>query len=264
MPYAPTPYLLVETDGPVTILTMNNPDMRNAFVDELHEAMQEIWMHLSNDDSVRAVVLTGAGTAFSAGGNIPDFIRSYEDPDHRRKALRGAKRLMDAMTEFPKPVVTAVNGAAVGLGCNVALGGDLVLMAERAFMADTHVSIGLVAGDGGAVIWPALIGFARAKEFLMTGDMITAPEAARMGLINHAVPAAELDDKVMLLANRLAKGALLAIRWTKRSVNLQLRDIVNRVLDPSVAYEAVSNRTSDHKEAVDAFLDKRRPVFRGR
>src|SRR5437870_162357 len=140
MPYAPTPHLLVEADGPVTIVTMNNPDMRNAFVDDLHEGMREIWTHLATDRSVRAVVLTGAGKAFSAGGDVPDFIRSYEDPEHRRQSLRGARRLMDAMAEFPKPAVAAVNGPAVGLGCSVALSCDIVFIAESTYLADTHVN----------------------------------------------------------------------------------------------------------------------------
>ena len=253
MPYAPTPYLLVETDGPVTILTMNNPDMRNAFVDELHEAMQEIWMHLSNDDSVRAVVLTGAGTAFSAGGNIPDFIRSYEDPDHRRKALRGAKRLMDAMTEFPKPVVTAVNGAAVGLGCNVALGGDLVLMAERAFMADTHVSIGLVAGDGGAAFWPLFMSLSKAKEYLFLGDRIPAHEAVAIGLANRVVPDADLMKEAVALAHRLAALPRQAVQETKRAVNMHLQHAINLVAPFALSAEAESFASDDIKATIEKF-----------
>ena len=157
MPYAPTPHLLVEADGPVTTLTLNNPEMRNAFLDDMHEAMQEIWLHLASDHSVRAVVLTGSGKSFSSGGDIPGFIRSYEDPDHRRLSLRGARRLMDAMAEFPKPVVAAVNGAAVGLGCSIAVSCDIVLIAESAFLADTHVNVGLVCGDGGAASWPLMM-----------------------------------------------------------------------------------------------------------
>src|SRR3979411_2092309 len=130
MPYAPTQDLLLERDGPVAGLTMNTPAPRNAFPDGLPEALQEVWLHLAGDHSLRAVVLTGAGKAFSAGGDIPGFIRSYESPDHRRLSLRGGRRLMDAMAEFPKPVVAAVNGPAVGLGCSVAVTCDLVLIAE--------------------------------------------------------------------------------------------------------------------------------------
>jgi enoyl-CoA hydratase len=157
-----------------------------------------------------------------------------------------------------------LNGDAIGLGATIALFCDVIIADDKARIADPHVKVGLVAGDGGAAIWPQLIGFARAKEFLMTGEMVRAPEAARMGLINHAVPAAELDEKVQQLANKLAKGATLAIRWTKRAANIQLRDVVTRVLDASVAYEAMSQRTADHAEAVSAFNEKRRPQFKGK
>ena len=118
MPYAPTPDLLIESHGPVTVLTLNNPDTRNAFTDDLHEAMAHVWDDLAADHSIRAVVLTGAGKAFSAGGDVPGFIRNYEDQDYRRLSLRRARRIMDAMAEFPKPVVAAVNGPAVGLGAS--------------------------------------------------------------------------------------------------------------------------------------------------
>ena len=153
MPYAPTPYLLVETDGPVTVVTINNPDMRNAFIDPVHEGMQEIWGHLAADHSVRAVVLTGAGKAFSAGGDIPGFIRSYEDPNHRRLSLRGARRLMDAMAEFPKPVVAAVNGPAVGLGCSVAVSCDVLVYVRALTGLETGRRARLktaLAADGGS------------------------------------------------------------------------------------------------------------------
>ncbi|MSV79932.1 MAG: hypothetical protein F2868_04610, partial [Actinobacteria bacterium] len=158
MAYVPTPDIIIEHDGPVAIVTLNQPDQRNAFSDAMHDGMQEIWTHLAKDRSVRAIVITGAGKAFSAGGNIPGFIRSYEDPIHRAESMRGAQRLLDAMLECPIPMISAVNGPAVGLGCSVATSCDVVLIAESTFMADTHVPIGLVAGDGGAVQWPVLMG----------------------------------------------------------------------------------------------------------
>src|SRR4029450_12454405 len=158
MPYAPTEHLIVEQDGAVVTVTLNNPEMRNAFVDDMHRGLREIWWDLSEDDSGGAVVVTGAGKAFSAGGDIPGFIKSYESPDYRRKSLRGARRLMEAQAEFPKPVVAAIHGPAVGLGLNVALCSDIVYIAESTFIADTHVAVGLVCGDGGAVFWPLLMG----------------------------------------------------------------------------------------------------------
>lgn len=256
MPYAPTPYLLVEHDGPIATLTINNPDMRNAFTEEIHEAMQEIWWHLARDQSVRAVVLTGAGKAFSAGGNIPGFIKDYEDQEHRRASLQGARRLMDAQAEFPKPVVAAVNGAAVGLGCNVALACDIVFMAESAFLADTHVSIGLVCGDGGAVFWPALMGLLRCKEYLLTGDRIPAAKALELGLANRVVPDADLMAEARAFAVRLAEQPPQAVQETKRALNMHMQDMIARVAPFALSAEAESFGTEDIKRTIEKFSSK--------
>lgn len=253
MPYAPTPYLLLEQEGPVATITINNPDMRNAFVDEIHEGMQEIWGHLANDRSVRAVVLTGAGKAFSAGGDVPGFIRSYEDPEHRRMSLRGARRLMDAMAEFPKPVIAAVNGPAVGLGCSVAVSCDLVLIAESTFMADTHVSIGLVCGDGGAVAWPLMMSLLKAKEYLLTGDRIPAAECVAIGLANRVVPDGELMAEAMTLANKLAAQPPQALQETKRALNLHLQAAIALVAPFALSAEAESFATDDIRQTIEKF-----------
>jgi len=253
MPYAPTPLLLVEQDGPVTVVTMNNPEMRNAFLDDLHEGMQEIWGMLAADHSVRAVVLTGAGKAFSAGGDIPGFIRSYEDPDHRRLSLRGARRLMDAMAEFPKPVVAAVNGPAVGLGCSVAVSCDLVLIAESAFLADTHVNIGLVCGDGGAASWPLMMSLLKAKEYLLLGERIPAAEAVALGLANRVVPDAELMTEAMALAQRLAAQPAQAVQETKRAINLHLQQAIALVAPFALSAEAESFATDDIRATIEKF-----------
>jgi len=151
MPFKPTDELLIEMDGSVAVVTMNRPEKLNAFSDEMHMAMQEVWNHLALDRSVRAIVLTGAGRAFSAGGDIPGFIRSYESPILRREQMRGAQRLLSAMLECPKPMIAAVNGPAIGLGCSVAISCDIVFVNEDTYMVDPHVDIALVAGDGGAV-----------------------------------------------------------------------------------------------------------------
>src|SRR6202035_4857750 len=249
MPYAPTPYLLVDTDGPVTIVTINNPDMRNAFIDEVHEGMQEIWGHLAADHSVGSVVLTGAGKAFSAGGDIPGFIRSYEDPNHRRLSLRGARRLMDAMAEFPKPVVAAVNGPAVGLGCSVAVSCDVVLIAESAYLADTHVNIGLVCGDGGAVAWPLMMSLLKAKEYLLTGDRIPAAEA--VGLATGVVPDDQLMTEPIALAQRLAAQPPQAVQETKRALNLHLQAAIALVAPFALSAEAESFASDEIRATID-------------
>jgi enoyl-CoA hydratase len=253
MPYAPTPHLLIEADGPVTTVTLNNPEMRNAFLDDIHEGMQEVWGHLAVDRSVKAVVLTGAGKAFSAGGNIPGFIRDYEDPEHRRESLRGARRLMDAMAEFPKPLVAAVNGPAIGLGCSVAVSCDIVLIAESAFLADTHVSVGLVCGDGGAVAWPLMMSLLKAKEYLLTGDRIPAAEAVSIGLANRVVPDDKLLDEARALADRLAAQPAQAVQETKRALNLHLQAAISLVAPFALSAESESFATDDVRRTIEKF-----------
>ena len=257
--------LLFSRSGRVLTITLNRPDQLNAIDATLHEELARVFAEAAVDPDSDVIVVTGAGTAFSAGGDLKWMQLAVEDPrTFETEIVDEARRIIFGILDCDKPIICRMNGDAIGLGATIALFCDVIIAQENARIADPHVKVGLVAGDGGAVIWPQLIGFARAKEYLMTGDVLTATEAARIGLINHAVPAAELDDKVDKLASRLAKGALLAIRWTKRSVNIQLRDIVNRVFEPSIAYEAISNRTDDHKEAVSAFLEKRKPAFKGR
>ena len=177
---------------------------------------------------------------------------------------RGPRRLIVNLLEVEAPVIVAMNGDAVGFGATLALFGDVIIAAETARIGDAHVRMGLVAGDGGAVIWPLLVGVHRAKEYLMTGDLISATEAERIGLINHVVPADELLPKARALAERLAAGPTWAVRWTKASINKLVRERMNLILDTSLAYEALSLGTEDHKEAARAFMEKRKPDFSGR
>ena len=256
MPYAPTPDLLIESHGPVTVLTLNNPDTRNAFTDDLHEAMAHVWDDLAADHSIRAVVLTGAGKAFSAGGDVPGFIRNYEDQDYRRLSLRRARRIMDAMAEFPKPVVAAVNGPAVGLGASIAISCDLVLVAESAWLSDTHVSVGLVAGDGGAAIWPLMMSLLRAKEYLLTGDRIPAGEAVNLGLANRVVADDQLMKEAMALAERLAAQPAQAVQETKRALNLHMQAAIALVAPFALSAEAESFATDDVKRTIENFKKK--------
>jgi enoyl-CoA hydratase len=256
MPYLETPEVLIERDGPVAVVTMNNPDQRNAFTDVMHTAMQEVWQHLALDDSVRSIVLTGAGKAFSAGGDIPGFIRSYEDMTFRRAQLRGAQRLLNAMVECPKPVIAAVNGPAVGLGCSVAISCDVVYIAQSAFMADPHVSIGLVAGDGGAVQWPLLMSLLKAKYYLLTGDRIPADECVEIGLANFAVPDDQLMPEALGLAQRLARQPRQALEETKRAINLHLQAAMSLVAPFALAAESESFSTDDLRKTIESFTKK--------
>ena len=181
----------------------------------------------------------------------------------RRIPLRGAKRLIQNMLEMEQPIIGAINGDAVGLGATLALFCDIIIADERARFGDTHIKVGLVAGDGGAIVWPLLVGVARAKEFLLTGDLITATEAERIGLVNRVVPAGQAYTEGLVLAKRLAAGPTRAIRWTKLALNKRLKDEVNLVLDTSLAVETLSMATDDHREAARAFVEKRPPRFTG-
>jgi len=160
-----------------------------------------------------------------------------------------------------RPMIAAVNGDAIGLGASLALFCDVVFMAEEARIGDPHVAAGLVAGDGGAILWPLLVGVNRAKEYLMTGDLLSAAEAERIGLVNHVVPAAELETAAMAMARRLARGPALAIRFNKQLVNKELEERVTRLYEMAFAMEAITFRSADHVEAVASFTERRAPTF---
>lgn len=246
----------------VITATLNNPDKLNVFTEEMEFELSQFLVDGSFDKDFDIAVLTGAGRAFSAGGDIENWMkRNVEDPRRVDHAL--SKRLIFALLDFTKPLIAKVNGACIGLGCTTALFCDVIFASERAKFADPHVKVGLSAGDGGAIIWPQLIGYARAREFLMTGAMIPAQRAAEMGLINYCVPPEELDPRVDAFVRELQQGALVAISATKKTVNLGLKQIASAVMDASIAYETLTVATADHAEAVNAFLEKREPKFTG-
>ncbi len=246
--------LRVEIDGPGPI---------NAVDAVLHEELPELFIDLQRDPDSDIIVLTGAGKAFCAGGDMDWFQDMIDDPAKFRGIAPDAKRIINGLLELEKPIVCRLNGAAAGLGASIALLCDIIIADETALIGDPHVKVGLVAGDGGAVIWPQLIGFARAKEMLMTGDMISAKDAAAMGLINHAVPADQLDAKVDEIVGKLLANPRWAVRWTKTAVNLTLRDIATRVSDAAIAYEMLTNMTADRQEAVKSFVERRKPDYSG-
>lgn len=240
------PGIDVRFDGAVRIITLNQPETLNAFTEDLHEQFVEVWSDVELDDECRAVVLTGAGRTFSAGGSYEDFEGRRVDVARRRRSLRLARRLVDEMIEVAVPVVVAVNGPAVGLGCTVATLCDIVFMAESAWMADTHVSVALVAGDGGAVTWPAHTSLLRAKQYLLTGDRLTAEQAVEIGLANFVVPADRLLDDALAFAHRLAEQPPQAVQETKAILNQHLRANAVRALGYGLATESGSHDTADY------------------
>ncbi len=253
----------VELKDGVALCTLNRPESLNAINRATHHELEELFAQLQRDDDVKAVVLTGAGRAFCAGGDVKDF-GGFTDDRPGGIFDSGARQLAANLAGIEKPVVAAVNGAAVGLGATIALLCDVVFMADTARIGDPHVKVGLVPGDGGAVIWPLLVGPARAKEYLMTGDLLSAQEAERIGLVNHVVPPDRVLEEAMAFAQRLSKGAALAIRFAKISVQRTIQQAMLHSLDASLALEALTGRTRDHQEATRAFTEKRDPQFEGR
>jgi enoyl-CoA hydratase len=250
--------------GRVLTVTLNAPERLNAVDSAMHEELSRLFYDIDADNDADVVILTGAGRAFCGGGDIKAMEHWCKDPATFEVMAREAKKIIFGILDCEKPIICKMNGDAYGLGATLALFSDVIFASDKARIADPHVRVGLAAGDGGAIIWPQLIGFARAKEFLMTGDAISAVRAAEIGLINHAVPAEQLDEKVAEFAGRLSAGAIKSIKWTKISVNIALKQLAHSIMDTCMAYETLSNRTEDHAEAVDAFVNKRKPSFSGR
>ena len=247
---------LARTQRLLTI-TLNRPDALNGFDEQMHKDLVDVLNFVADDAESDVLVLTGAGRAFSAGGDFAYIAETAQNPERFDVDVRRAKRIVYALLDLEKPLVCKLNGHAVGLGATIALLCDVIFAADHAKIGDPHVSVGLVAGDGGAFIWPQRIGYTLAKEYLMTGDLVPASRAVEIGLINHAVPAAELDAKVDAFCQRLLNGSTNAIRWTKVTINLELKRIAHAVMDAGMAYEAVTVRSAEHRQAVDALRRKR-------
>jgi enoyl-CoA hydratase len=250
-------------EGRILTITLNQPDRLNAFNAKQHSELARVFSEVQQDPDSDIVVLTGAGRAFSAGGDVGWMQDAIDNPEVFQTIADEAKRIIFSQLDLEKPLICRMNGHAMGLGATIALACDIVIASDQAKIGDPHVLVGYAAGDGGAALWPQLIGYLRAKEYLLTGDPIPAVEAARIGLINRAVAPEQLDDEVYTLARRLASGARKAIRWTKVTTNLALKQLVHMVMDSGLAYEALTNVSKDHREAVAAFREKRKPNFTG-
>lgn len=254
----------VARDGDLLEITIDNPRSPLNTVDEtLHHELAELFAWLRGEHDARAAVLTGTGRAFSAGGDF-SWFPTLTDTGRLDALRRDARQMIWDLLDVEIPIVAALRGPTVGLGASIALLCDVIFMGESATLADPHVRVGLVAGDGGVVVWPAAVGPARAKEYLLTGDAVPAVEAERIGLVNRVVPDDSVLEEAQAFAIRLAAGAPLAIRYTKIAVNKLLKDAFNTAFDASTALELMTFKSEDHAEALAALREKRKPVFRGR
>ena len=258
MDYSLSDVLTVASDGPVRIVTLNRPEHMNSFDDQLHSDFARLWQLVERDDEARAVVLTGAGKSFCAGGNIDDFTLLREDFVLRRKTLRWARRLVDEMLNVHLPVVAAVNGPAVGLGCTLTTLCDIVFLSEKAYLADPHVSVALVAGDGSAITWPSMTSLLKAKQYLLTGDRIPPDEALAMGLANFVVPPERLLPDALAFAHRLARQPSQAVQDTKSLLNQSLRQAAVAALGFGLAAESQSHDTEDYRRVPEQFAARKK------
>ena len=250
--------LHLDRPGDVLRVTIDHPESDLNAVDALlHEEFTRLFRELKRESRARAVLLTGRGKAFSAGGDFRWFP-SLDDLEKLEHLRRDAKQMIWDLLDVPLPIVAALNGPAVGLGASLALLSDVIFMADTASIADPHVRVGIVAGDGGAAIWPLALGPARAKQYLLTGDALDAAEAERIGLVNRVVAADALADEALAFAERLAAGAPLAVQYTKQAVNKLVKDALNTAFDTSTALEIVTFQSEDHREALAAIRRRAR------
>lgn len=249
--------------GRILTATITGANPVNGVDERMHEELADLFVDLQRDPDSDLIILTGAGRAFCAGGDLAWFDEQIAHPERFRAIAADAKRIVHGLLDLEKPILCRLNGAAAGLGATIALLCDVIIADEAARIGDPHVKVGLVAGDGGAVIWPQLVGFAKAKELLMTGDLLTAREALGLGLINQVAEPGGLDAAVAAMAGKILANPRWAVRWTKTVINAQLKAIAAHSMDAAVAYEMLSNMTQDRAEAVAAFKEKRAPRLTG-
>lgn len=250
------PSLIVESDGPIRVIRLNRPDALNATNHELHTGLAALFPQIDRDLDARVAVVTGNGRAFSAGGDFNYLDELTKDDAMRKQTLVDGKNIVTGMASCRVPVVAAVNGPAVGLGCSIVALSDIVYMAESAHLADPHVMVGLVAADGGPITWPLLTSLQLAKEYALTGDKITAERAAAIGLANHVVPDDEVFEAAMACAKRIAKLPQRATEDTKKVMNLHLQRAVLATIDYALGAEEKSFTSPELRANIDRFLSK--------
>jgi enoyl-CoA hydratase len=246
--------------GGVLLITLNRPDVLNAAHEEMHSELAAIWTDVNSDPETRVAVVTGAGRAFSAGGDLAMVERQIGNYDLVTRMLKEMGDLVYNMANCEKPIVSAINGVAVGAGLVVALLADISICADDARLGDGHVRLGVAAGDHAAIIWPLLCGLAKAKYYLLTGEMVSGAEAERIGLVSKALPREQVLPEALRVAHQLASGPQQAIRLTKRALNGWLR-IAGPIFDQSAAYEMLTFLGEDIKEGLASLREKRQPQF---
>ncbi|MDE2403461.1 MAG: crotonase/enoyl-CoA hydratase family protein [Sphingomonadales bacterium] len=263
------PVLYERDEQGIVLLTLNRPELRNPITDkDMIAALVATLERLDGDPLARVAILTGAGKGFSSGGNLHQMkpggdINAGVPVITRKQYKQGVQRLPLAFAALEVPVIAAVNGAAVGAGCDLTCMCDLRIAGESAKFAESFVKLGLIAGDGGSWLLPRVIGWSKAAEMALTGDMIDAREALACGLVSQVVPDAELIDAAYALARRIAANPPHAVRMTKRLLWEGRRSDLGTLLDMAAAMQALAHSTGDHAEAVDAFLEKREAKFTG-
>jgi enoyl-CoA hydratase len=244
----------------VLLVTLNRPEVLNAANVTMHREMSDVWGVIDNDDEVAVSVITGAGRAFSAGGDLEMIEEMTRDYDALLVQWRDAGAIVERMLDARKPVVSAINGVAVGAGLAVALLADVSIVAESARLSDGHVRLGVAAGDHAALLWPMLCGFARAKYYLLTGDFLDGREAERIGLVTKCVADDRVIDEALQIAERLAEGSATAVQWTRKVLNQHMRQNLP-LFGESLALEMLGFLGPDAREGVAAIRERRQPRF---
>ncbi len=244
----------------VLLITLNRPEKYNATDEEMHGELARVWADVSRDEETRVAVVTGAGKAFSAGGDLAMVEQLAGDHDRVSHMLTEMSDMVYNIINCTKPIVSAINGVAVGAGLVVGLLADISICAEDAKLGDGHVKLGVAAGDHAAILWPLLAGMAKARYYLLTGEMVLGAEAERIGLVSKALPREQVLEEALRVADGLGTGSQLAIRWTKRALNNWIK-MAGPIFDQSAAYEMLCFLGPDVVEGVAALKEKRPPEF---
>jgi enoyl-CoA hydratase len=251
--YEQFPDLTARREDRVLILAFDRPDALNAITAGLHAQLAEVFRQVATDEDADVVVLTGAGRAFSAGGDL-DWIQSQPREEYDQ-GFREARRIILDLLELPQPIIAAVNGHAIGLGATVTLFCDFVYASDKALIGDPHIVLGLVPGDGASIVWPLVGGIIRAKRHLLTGEPLAAAAAAEAGMITAAMPADEVLPAALATARQLAALPQIALRGTKAALNAQLRQQATALIETSLAIERLSRESDEHRRALDAYVE---------